>query len=145
MPEEHHTHRTYAWAIIFLLAILAAVFVWQVYFSSPPPLPVATLSIPKGFPKDAPAPTRSDFVSAQKGFQYLVSYTVIGFQPANLIVNKGETVRFTNNASGLLQIALADTRSPVITHGEYWEYTFTNAGTTHYVNGTGSTGTITVK
>ena len=72
-------------------------------------------------------PTPQDYVSAQKGFQYLVSYTDGGFVPATLSVNKGETVRFTNNSGGILQLSLTGTAP--LSQGQYFEYTFTTSGT----------------
>ena len=77
------------------------------------------------FSKDIPAPTPKDYVTAQHGFQYLVSYTDSGFVPSTISVNKGETIRFTNNASGTLRISLAGS----LARGAYLEYTFTKSGT----------------
>ena len=76
---------------------------------------------------DVPALKSSDYVSAQKGFQYLISYTDQGFTPKTLLVKKGETVRFTNNSDAPLQLSLTGTS--LLAHGEYLEYTFVQSAT----------------
>lgn len=63
----------------------------QVSNEAPAPLPVP------------PPPPRTahmqQVLDNSKGFQYFVSYTDNGFEPAELTVKRGETVRFTNNSS----------------------------------------------
>ena len=99
------------------------------------------------------------------GFQYLVSYTDRGFEPATLGVKEGETVRFTNNSGGGLWVASvalpgatvypgqsdcgasAFGTCAALKPGDFWEFTFDAAGTWSYKNisDTSKTGTITVK
>ena len=93
-----------------------------------------TVSDTSGFLQGTPAPTPQDYVAAQKGFQYLVSYTDQGFAPPTLSVKKGETVRFTNNSDAPLQLSLTGTS--LLAHSEYLEYTFTESGAFNYSDGT---------
>jgi plastocyanin len=113
-----------------------------------------------------PSPEVMAYLAASKGFQYLVSYTGRGFEPATLTVKKGETVRFTNNSSEGLWVAATGSSGAVypagtgnecgqsafdsckvLKSGEFWEFTFTTAGTWGYKNNsdTKMTGTITVR
>lgn len=92
------------------------------------------------------------------GFQHLVSYTDGGFVPQMLDVKKGETVRFTNNASGDLWVAASQTGdNPLYPSGpdemcgqsafdscvslkplEFWEFTFNASGEWSYRNNASS-------
>jgi plastocyanin len=45
-------------------------------------------------------------LSATRGFQALVSYTDEGFEPKVSSIQKGETVRFTNNASAPIRLVV---------------------------------------
>ena len=99
--------------------------------------------LPAAFPADAPAPRAQDYVVAQKGFQYLVSYTGGRFVPQALSVMKGETVRFTNNSDSTLRLTLFGATIASLAHAEYFEYAFTETGTFSYGDGS-NTGTVTV-
>src|SRR3989344_1164927 len=139
MFHEHPT-RTLLILLAGLLAAAALTYLFGInYVSLQQPTP-----IPAVFPADAPTPRPQDYVAAQKGFQYLVSYINSGFTPTTLVVNKGETVRFTNNTSAPLQLTLAGAQPPVLDRGEYFEYTFTGSGTFNYSDGSG-TGSVTVQ
>ena len=141
-----HAHTTRTLLILLALIALVVGFVYAVFFYGrgvPQSGSQATVSDTSGFPQDAPAPTPQDYVSAQKGFHYLVSYTERGFTPATLSVNKGETVRFTNNSNNPLRLSLENAQVTSLNHGEYYEYTFANAGTFVYSEGTNKV-TVTV-
>lgn len=97
------------------------------------------------FPAEAPVPTEADYVTAQQGFQHLVSYEGNGFVPASLSVKKGETVRFTNNVTQSLELTIGSVQSPALSRGRYFEYTFNTAGTITYKDASGHSGTVTVK
>lgn len=124
MPPAHPTHRYFLWLalLVIALAVLGFVFGFGLLSSAP-----VSTSAPVGFPAEAPAPTPQDFISAQKGFQYLVSYNGNGFAPKTLSVTKGETVRFTNNSDTTLRLSLPG--APSLGRAQYFEYTFTEAGT----------------
>jgi plastocyanin len=113
-----------------------------------------------------PTPETMAYLAASKGFQYLISYTGRGFEPATLTIKKGETIRFTNNSAGGLWVAATGTSGKiypsgtgnecgqsafdsckVMKSGEFWEFTFTTVGTWGYKNNadTKMTGTVTVK
>jgi len=142
MPPAHPTHRYLLW-LGFLAAVVfvALIMGWSYVSFFTPQLASPTVA---EFPQDAPAPTPQDYVQAQKGFQYLVSYTEQGFAPAALSVKQGETVRFTNNSDGLLRLLFENAQITSLNHGEYYEYTFANAGTFAYSDST-SEMTVTVK
>lgn len=105
-------------------------------------------------------------LSKSVGFQHLVSLTDNGFEPANLSIRKGESVRFMNNSNtkdmwissyagegNLYPGVNADCgQSPFDTcvplpKYEFWEFTFDTAGTWSYRNAadTASIGVISVE
>lgn len=138
-----HTHPTRTLLILLAALLVVAAVAFALRWSFPAPAQVAEAPTYAGFPPTAPAPTPQDYVTAQKGFQYLVSYGSNGFAPKTLSVNKGETVRFTNNSTAPLQLSL--TGAPPLTHGAYFEYTFTTAGTFTVTDGATHTIQVTVK
>ena len=88
-------------------------------------------------------------LAASSGFQALISYTYRGFEPKSLAVERGDTLRFTNNTHGELWVASEGTPYPagkescgssgfdscrVLSPGEFWEFTFERNGTWPYVN-----------
>src|SRR3989344_7991115 len=93
----HPTSRYFIWlaALILLVGFIYALWLFFPSSAEQPATPASVAS----FPADAPVPTPADYVTAQKGFQYLVSYSDDGFIPSVLTVKKGETHRFTNNSS----------------------------------------------
>ncbi len=89
---------------------------------------------------------------ASKGFNALISFTDNGFEPANITIKKGQTIRFTNNSSKDMWIAAGgdggnvypdtgegcgesalDTCGPLAPN-EIWELTFDYSGTWSYRN-----------
>ena len=150
-----HNETVYLWLLGIVIAIGIVVYVaWRAI--SYPPAPISqqaeqhtsttTGIAPSPFPTVLPQPTASDYVSAEQNFQYLVSYTDNGFTPATLAVNKGETIRWTNNSSSLLTLALPNTTSEMIGRGAYYQYTFDTVGTFSYAAGSSPYGgTITVQ
>ena len=139
MPATHSTHRYLLWLGLLIAALLVSGLVFgRSLFQQP--APVAGQQSAELY---VPPPKRADYSSAQKGFQYLVSYTVNGFVPASLSVKRGETVRFTNNTSALLQLAIIGAQAPILDRGEYFEYTFATSGSFDFSDGVNS-GTVTV-
>lgn len=84
------------------------------------------------------------------GFQMVVSYTDSGFEPAQISITKGDTIRFTNNSSGKLWVAASgntlypsagkecgssalDSCAP-FDPMDFWEFTFDAAGEWELVN-----------
>ncbi len=142
-----HAHPTRTLLILLAALLIIASIVFALRLSFPAPaqtveqVPSTTIA---AFPADAPAPKAVDYVAAQHGFQYLVSYTDKGFTPKTLSVKKGETVRFTNNSGSTLQLSLSG--ATPLAHGQYFEYTFASSGASIYSDGTPAhTGTVTVK
>lgn len=127
------------------------------------PSPAETLS-PKAAEIPPLTPVMEAILAKSTGFQALVSYTDGGFEPTTLDVKKGETVRFTNNATGDLWVAATDGAGALypsvangcgssaldtckaLEPGDFWEFTFDAAGTWGYKNNSDSakTGTVTV-
>jgi plastocyanin len=137
MSASHVHLRAYVWLVIIL--ILA---VGLVYFLAGGPFMQSTPQT-TAFPKNAPAPTAADQVSAQQSFQYVVSYTVSGFHPSAFSMKAGQTVRFTNNSPDQILIQGADASSPALGQSMYWLYTAAKAGTVAFTAGNSSV-TITV-
>ena len=139
MPQAHPTRRYLLWLGLLVVALVVSGLLFsRNLFLQPAPV--------TGQPAElyVPPPKPTDYVSAQKGFQYLVSYTVNGFAPATFSVKKGETVRFTNNTSAPRQLTLAGAQPPILDRGEYFEYTLDKVGTFTYSDGT-NTGSVTVQ
>ncbi len=103
-----------------------------------------------------PPPPRTkhmdEVVANSKGFSVFISYTDNGFEPANVEIKRGETVRFTNNSSHNMWIMSSggdggvypasgdacgqtafDTCVAFPKH-EIWEFTFDVPGTWVYRN-----------
>lgn len=164
MPRHAHL-RAYIWllAILVLAAVVVAVLNTTLFRPAPRqalPQQQSSSTIPPLTPQVEAQ------LAASHGFQYLVSYTNQGFEPATLTIKKGQTVRFTNNSSeGLWAAATGasgkiypagngsecgqsafDSCSP-IGAGEFWEFTFKSTGTWSYQNNvdTKMTGNITVQ
>lgn len=114
---------------------------------------------------DQAAPTMNEFedgrppfteaiktqLEASTGFQYLISYTDSGFEPAAFEIKQGETVRFTNNSQRELRLTQTDEQGNatsaftcentasnchLIGPGQFWETSFTNTGRKSFANGT---------
>ncbi len=74
-------------------------------------------------------------LSKTKGFQALISYTDRGFEPANIALKKGDTVRFINNSSGNLQVAIqSQVPSAQFAPQQFWEFTFDSTGSWNVTN-----------
>lgn len=125
MLHDHPT-RTLLTALFALLVIGALTYILGMNFVALyHPAAPASATDATGLSNNGPAPTPKDYVAAQKGFQYIVSYTDTGFVPRTLAVKKGETVRFTNNSGAVLNLSLAG--AAALVHGAYFEYTFTQS------------------
>ncbi len=99
-------------------------------------------------------------LDASQGFQYLVSYTDRGFEPAELDIASGETVRFTNNSSAELRLVITNEQGQSLRPDDcdgsddcrfigvkgFWEITFDSPGEWSYANGVerGGAGVITI-
>jgi len=142
MPPAHPTHRYFLWLALLLIALALLGFAFG--FGLLSPAPAENTPAPVGFPAEAPPPKAQDYVVAQKGFQYLVSYSDSGFHPVTLSVKRGETVRISNNSDGLLRLLFENAQITSLNRGEYYEYTFANAGAFAYSDGT-SEMTVTAK
>lgn len=145
--------------LLVLIAVCAAAFF----------IPGSSKHTPNASATDTSAPISPPslevmaYLAQSKGFQYLVSYTERGFEPATLAIQKGETVRFTNNSNeGMWVAATGDKLYPSVVNGcgssaldtckalqsgEFWEFTFGVAGTWGYQNNAdiSTTGAIIVQ
>jgi plastocyanin len=133
----HPTHRHLTW-LALLLGLVVIALVLAALFPAP-----AKVTTPTGYTPPAPTPTAQDVVTAQHGFQYLVSHTTDGFSPTSLSITKGETVRFSNSAPSPLLLTFSDAASQTVVPGGYYEYTYLSLGSFTYSDGTAS-GIVTV-
>ena len=98
-------------------------------------------------------------------FQALVSYTDQGFEPKDVTIKAGQTVRFTNNSSGKLWVGATsangsiypsdsatlcgasslDSCLPPVAPQDFWEVTLTQRGDWQYTNLIGNTSAGIVK
>jgi plastocyanin len=139
--------------VIVLVALLVVVAITAIVSLSLPFSPQPSAAIPS---RQVPplTPEMQAVLAKSHGFQALVSYTDRGFEPSTITIKKGETVRFTNNSSGdLLWVASTGTMSGKVYPAdsaacgqsafdvcqslkphEFWEFTFTAAGTWSYQN-----------
>jgi plastocyanin len=110
-----------------------------------------------------PQPTftkeRTTAALATKSFALLVSYTDQGFEPSHATVHVGDMVRFTNNSTKPMWITHSNYPAAgkscgtsaldtckALPPGEYWEFTFTSAGTWTFSDKTsGALGSLLVK
>ena len=98
-------------------------------------------------------PATREKLEKSHGFQALVSYTDEGFEPREVTIKKGQTIRFTNNSSRDLWVAASadtsDSLYPAVVNGcgssafdscgpiapqDFWEFTFDSAGAWTFVN-----------
>lgn len=146
LPQPRHAHiGAYLW-LLAALVVMAGLF----YFLRVPayaPNQAAERGLPtQQLQTTLPTPTANDIVTAQQGFQHLVSYINTGFRPAKLTIKKGETIRFVNNSTDTVQISYADSVSQPLALGEYWEYAIpANDKTQFTYTANGSTGSVTIK
>lgn len=91
-------------------------------------------------------------LAKSSGFEFLVSYTDNGFEPASTTLKAGQTIRFINNSRGKLWVAAVFSEGGsrysgssdcggssldtcgALDPGEFWEFTFNNSGTWGYQN-----------
>ena len=144
-------------AFLFILSGLVSFLSgWRLpvpIFSPAKPAPTLGENIRNG---TASIPTYStstkEKLAKSHGFQALISYTDQGFEPNEATIKKGDTVRFTNNASrdvwiasqgGEVQIyprtkdgcGTSDLDSCLpFSPQDFWEFTFDTAGDWHVVN-----------
>ena len=145
MPSDHpsqHHFRAYLILLVILLALAGLLSVVG-FGSLSQSQPQQRTDIPQGFPQNAPAPTAQDTTSVQAPFQYVVSYTDGGFRPTSMTVNKGETIRFSNLTATAVQFAAGSAQSSPVASNGYWQYTFSQSGTTDVTAGSSSI-TVTV-
>ena len=133
MPPAHPTHRYFLWLALLLIALALLGFGFG--FGLLSPTAVQNTSAPVGFPAEAPPPKAQDYVVAQKGFQYLVSYSDSGFHPVTLSVKRGETVRISNNSRMPVQLSLSGSKIASFGRAEYFEYLFSETGSFTFSDG----------
>ena len=156
--ERMSRTQAYIYILIIVAVVIAAVAVLaHPAFTASPATATQTSNDGR-----IPQPPLTDAVEAQLAaspdFQDLVSYTDQGFEPATLSIQKGDTVRFTNNSHESLWIAAvggigaypggenscgtsALDSCHVLQPGEFWEFTFDVAGTWSYLNNVDKTNT----
>ena len=84
LMQTHWMRYVWILVVLFVLAIIAVLLSMSV-----PRANTSSHLVPIGFPEYAPAPRAADAVSAQKGFNALVSFTGGRFEPATITIKKG--------------------------------------------------------
>ena len=114
-------------------------------------------------PQPKPKPEDAVAIRNKNPFGVLVSGTDTGFEPREISVKRGETVRFTNNSHNAMWIAAAGPNQlypagtntcgssafdscRVLRPGDYWQFTFKEVGSWNFSNKFGgkNTGVIHV-
>ena len=150
MMGEEMSRRQIAIGAVALAVFVASVFLLaNVQSSAPSPMATSSPDVTEIPPL---TPMMKAVLEKSKGFQALVSYTDRGFEPADVVVQKGETVRFTNNSSGDLWVAATGASGRVypstgnecgqsafdscvpLRPQEFWEFTFEVAGLWSYTD-----------
>jgi len=122
--------------LVLLLLVASIALVVPLYIlpqtSTPPAVtPLREIVVPP------PPRTQANTTAALKQtmFNLLVSYVDTGFEPQNVAIKAGETIRFTNNSSSDLKLCgTAFTSCKDLKPGEYWEFNFATVGTWTFEN-----------
>lgn len=130
----------------FLTVLIFALYGLSSLFSSQP----AMQETSTGASAHLPSPEVLAQLEHSKGFQAFVSYTDRGFEPSEVTIQQGETIRWTNNSSKDLWIAsdggalypreANDCGSSgfdsckALKPGDFWEFTFDTKGSWVYLN-----------
>ena len=139
------THRYFLWLVLLIVAL--ALVAGIAFFITPS----SFVKTAERVPPPAPALTTERTVEAigEKHFSALVSYTDQGFEPAQLAIAQGDTIRFVNNSTRTMTLSLEDASHPPaggLPPGEYWEYTFTTQGDAAFTEqGSGAQGVMHVQ
>ncbi|MCR4326005.1 MAG: hypothetical protein NUV59_04395 [Patescibacteria group bacterium] len=155
-------------SLAMLLVVVVAAYFWFAISGMPAEAPAgsdASTNAAEPFVPGPPPPDVVEMLRESKGFQALVSYTDSGFEPGEVAIEKGGTIRFTNNSSGDLWVAADGTAENPVYHGtsecggsafdscrtlaprEFWEFTFEKSGTWLFRNNLkkGQTGAVRVE
>jgi plastocyanin len=150
-----------------LLIGMAAIAIFAVCIYLLANMGKAPVSPADAIPAATPIPPYTEKIEAalakSDGFEMFVSYTDRGFEPMSTTIKKGDTVRFTNNSSRKLWIAASSEGGVKLYPGtsecgtsafgtceplepqEFWEFTFTEAGTWKYHNSLNKSDAATVR
>ena len=144
MPPVHPTHRYFLWLALLIVA-LALVAGLALFIT--PSAPASESRVPP--PAPSLTPERTVEAIGDQQFSALVSYTDQGFEPAQLTIAEGDTIRFTNNSTHTMSLSLDGAPPPPaggLPPGEYWEYTFTQSGDAVFTEqGSGAQGVMHVQ
>ncbi|MEK7068926.1 MAG: hypothetical protein AAB947_00925 [Patescibacteria group bacterium] len=133
--------------VLWLALLVAALAIVTGFTLLITPPVTASLESASRLPPPIPTLTTERVVQAiaDKQFSVLVSYTDQGFEPAQTTIEKGETIRFTNNSTGAMTISI-DGAPTDLPPGEYWEYTSTTQGDRIFAErGSGFSGVVHVQ
>jgi plastocyanin len=127
-----------------IVLLVAVAFAIEFFSQDPSGQQQAAYILP---PQPPLTPERTVAAIGAAQFAVLVAYTDQGFEPASLSVDIGDTVRFVNNASMPLVLAVsAESGTHSLPPGEYVEITFNQAGVWSMSNAdTAAAGSISVE
>jgi plastocyanin len=139
-------------ALLAIVLIIVEVFTQGTQVTAPFVATNKQATTTMRIPPPQPVATASDTVAEQSKhpFSLLISYVDSGFEPATAHVHVGDTVRFTNNASGDLWVASSGTAfyprtqdgcgssdldsCKPLSPGQFWEFTLMKKGIWQYAN-----------
>ena len=150
--------------LAFLVAALFAAYLAFVLLGVPAQGERSSGAEIADFVPEPPSPEVVAQLEQSSGFEFLVSYTDQGFEPGEAVIERGQSVRFTNNSSGVLWVAaVGDDENPrypglgdcgasffdtctTLAPNEFWEFTFQESGTWAFQNNAdkGKTGIVRV-
>lgn len=147
-PAATEPHLRRNLTLLLLLSVsFGIIWIFASLTTSPTLPPVAPRMISPPVVQEPPAftPELEAKLAQSAGFNALVSYTPSGFEPTRLVLEAGDTVRFTNNSDRLLHVVVhaeptADDPCGTfdscenLATGEFWEFTATQTGRWDYTN-----------
>ena len=120
--------------LLFVALVAVAFFAWL--FTPTRPVPAQQQAVRTPPPPPALTPDRTTAAIGSKSFASLVSYTDQGFEPKEVTLAKGDTIRFTNNSTRPMllvsDVSTTQEMKDVLPPGEYAEFTFTKSGDKHF-------------
>ncbi len=145
--HPRHSIRTYVAFLVLVAAVAAVLFVLVAavgaFLVNRPVSQPLRAQQTRTLPQTPFTPEHSTQALQDKPFALLVSYTDQGFVPAVATISTGSTIRFFNASSRPLLLSIPG--APTLQAGDFWQYTFAQAGTTSFSDGAQQSATITVK
>lgn len=136
MPEQTHSHgKLFLWLGMLVLALVGVSVFASLFIITKPSKPVTSETIRMGeAPRPVFTPAIKEKLRVSAGFQALVAHTDSGFEPMQVNIVSGQTVRFTNNSSMAFQLETDGVRTSIDPQ-DFYEHTYAAPGTYPYTSG----------